>query len=413
MVSGKRICIVVHYEGMGGAARSLPLRLADLADEANLEFVVPGPGQAARELGELGEVHQLPYRALTFPDSRLGAPAHLARIAAQVRTFGGHFDEHRPDLVLTSSMMVPMAVLAARRRGIPALVHSSVLLNAERLPSPVKRASGRILIGRISSWATTVVACSESVADQFSARRRVEVVYPPIAESREPGDGRALRASRGIEPGQLCVTMVGNISRGRGQDVLVRAMAVVRDRLPEARCLIVGAPFERPRDLAYNERLNNLIRGMGLRDVVSFTGPVDRVADVYAASDVVVNPARVPESFGRVACEALLAGTPVVSSRVGAVEEVLEHRGNSLLVPPDDPAALADAVIESITDRAAARKRTEAGRAEVLARFSPEPIAARFRQVVEGTLDGRAQPLPSEEPPAPSAPRPPAAEAPA
>jgi glycosyltransferase involved in cell wall biosynthesis len=388
------------------------LRLADLADDATLEFVVPGAGLAARELGRLGEVHQLPYRALTFPDSHFGAPAHLARIAAQERTFGRHFDEHHPDLVLTSSMMVPMAVLAARRRRIPALVHSSVLLNAERLPSPLKRASGRILINRISSWATAVVACSESVADQFGNRHRVEVVYPPIAESIEPGDGRALRASRGIEPGQPCVTMVGNISRGRGQDVLVRAMAEIRGRLPEARCLIVGAAFDRPRDLAYNERLANLVRGLGLGGVVSFTGPISRVADVYAASDVVVNPARVPESFGRVACEALLAGTPVVSSRVGAVEEVLRDRGNALLVPPDDPSALADAVVESIADPAAARERTEAGRAEVLARFSPEPIAARFRQVVEGTLGGLPAPLPSEEPPAPSAPHPPAAEAP-
>jgi phosphatidylinositol alpha-1,6-mannosyltransferase len=203
--------------------------------------------------------------------------------------------------------------------------------------------------------------------------------------------------------------MVGNISRGRGQDVLVRAMVDVRRRLTGARCLIVGAPFNRPRDLAYRDRLANLVRGSGLEQTVVFTGPLEEIADVYAAADVVVNPARVPESFGRVACEALSAGKPVVSTRVGAVEEVLEHGRNALLVEPEQPSALADAIVASIQDSAAAEARVEAGQAEVRARFSPEPLAARFREIIEETLGPHPQGGPSGEPQAPAPRQPPTA----
>jgi len=197
--------------------------------------------------------------------------------------------------------------------------------------------------------------------------------------------------------------MAGNITRGRGQDLLLRAMPLVRAHLPGAHCLIAGDPFDRQRDLDYRRRLTNLSRELEIEDAVSFTGLVERVSDVYAASDVVVNPARIPESFGRVACEALLAGRPVVSTRVGAVTEVLAHRRTALLVEPDAPVELAAALVELIEDRRLAEELVAAGRQEVLRRFAPEPAAARFRQLAEEALTGEPSEQPATEPAAPSA----------
>ncbi len=415
-MSGKRICVVVHYGGMGGVARSLPLRLERLAEEAELEFLVPCAGPVAERLAALGPVETLGYDALTFPDGGHRAPSHLLALAAQQRRFRSHFQRTRPDLVITSSMMLPTAVRAARRERIPVLVHCSLLLTTERLPSGFKRWTADVLVRRTFEWAERVVACSQMAADQFDGLGDpVEVVYPPIAEPEEGLDegAAALRRHHGIPPGQACIAVVGNITRGRGQDVVVRAMPAVRERIPDARLLIVGAPFDRPRDIAYRERLTNLVRGLGLEGAVHFTGPVDRIGEVYGAADVVVNPARVPESFGRVACEATLAGIPVVSTRVGAVEEVLGDRAEALLVDPDDPGQIAGALLDTFADPASASLRVESGRARVQERFRPAPLADRFAEIAAETIAAGLSTELSEEPPAPSPQPPPAAKAPA
>jgi glycosyltransferase involved in cell wall biosynthesis len=404
MIEGKRICVVVHYEGMSGAVRSLRHRLGGLARDASVEFLVPGPGPAERELSAMGTVHELDFSALTFPSSAVGAPGRLIDLKRQVRRFSDHFQRFRPDLVVLTSMMVPAAGMAARRQGIPALVHASELLNAERLPSPAKRAVARGLLKGTARWATTVIACSDLVAEQFSqADIRVETIYPPIATDGEPGDGGSFRRRHGIREKEPCVAMVGNITRGRGQDLLLRAMPLVRVRLPGVRCLIVGDPFDRERDLDYRQRLTNLCRELEIEDAVSFTGLVDGMADVYAACDVVANPARIPESFGRVACEALVAGRPVVATRVGAVPEVLDHRRTALLVEPDVPQELAGALIELIEDRQLAAEMVAAGREEVSRRFAPAAAAARFGELAEEALTGERAERPTIPPPAPSA----------
>jgi glycosyltransferase involved in cell wall biosynthesis len=403
MIDGKRICVVVHYEGMSGALRSLHHRFGAVAQDAPVEFVVPGPGPAQRELEAIGPVRALQFSALTFPSTAASSPGHLFELGRQAARFRNHFRRSRPDLVVVTSMMVPAALGAARRQGIPVLVHASELLNAERLPSVAKQATAQRLLKGTAKRATAVVACSDLVAAQFEpAEIQVETLYPPIAAQGDAGDRDGFRRRHRIPAQAPCVAMVGSVTRGRGQDLLLRAMALVRGRVPGARCLIVGDPFERGRDLDYRRRLGNLVRELGIEEAVSFTGAVDQVADVYAAADVVVNPARIPESFGRVACEALAAGRPVVSTRTGAVAEVLDHGRTALLVKPDAPAELAGAISLLLEDRELAAKMAAAGRDDVLRRFDPGPIAERFRQIVEETL--AAEPArPGERPPAPVA----------
>lgn len=414
MINGERICVVVHYEGISGALRSLHHRLGALAEDASIEFLVPGPGPAERELAAIGPVRTLQFSALTFPSTLAGGPRHLTELGRQVGRFRDHFRRSSPDLVIVTSMMVPAAGLAARRQGIPVLVHASELLNAERLPSPAKRAVARGLLSGTASWATAVIGCSDLVAAQFAPFGvPVETLYPPIAAQGAGGNRDEFRRRHGIAPDEACVAMVGNVTRGRGQDVLLRALPSIQARVPGTRCLIAGAPFDRGRDLDYRDRLGNLSRELGIEQTVSFIGPVDHVADLYAAADVVINPARIPESFGRVACEALAAGRPVVSSRTGAVAEVLHHRRTALLVEPDAPEELAGAVTQLLEDRDLVARMTAAGRDDVLRRFGPEPIAERFKQIVDETLAvGRVR-RPDALPPAPSTLPPDPVEAPA
>jgi glycosyltransferase involved in cell wall biosynthesis len=404
MIDGKRICVVVHYEGMSGALRSLRHRLGALAQDASIEFLVPGSGPAERELEAIGPVRALRFSALTFPSTAAGSPRHLVDLGLQVGRFRDHFRRAKPDLVVVTSMMVPSAVLAARGQRIPVLVHASELLSSERLPSPAKQAAAQCLLKGTARWASTVIACSDTVGAQFGpGDSGVETLYPPIAAPGEEGDRDGFRRRHGIPLDGPCVAMAGSITRGRGQDLLLRAMPLVRSRVPGARCLIAGEPFDRGRDLDYRRRLGNLVRDLEIKEAVGFAGVVDRIGDLYAAADVVVNPARIPESFGRVTCEALAAGRPVVSTRTGAVPEVLHHGRTALLVNPDAPQELATAISRMLEDRELATRLAAAGREDVLRRFDPESISARFRQVAEQALSADPVRRPDARPPAPSA----------
>jgi glycosyltransferase involved in cell wall biosynthesis len=215
------------------------------------------------------------------------------------------------------------------------------------------------------------------------------VAYPPIGAEYAHGDRARGRERFGLGPDDICLTVVGSISRGRGQDVAIRALARVRQRFPSARLLVVGSPHPRPVDIAFDEELRALAREIGVADAVVFAGTevsghgVEAMADVYAASDVVVNPARFAEPFGRVAPEALVAGRPVVASRVGAIPEVIRDGVDGLLVPSEHPDALAAAVIRVLDDPALARSMVESGRRRVLAEFGDDQDLAAWSKAFE------------------------------
>ena len=99
---------------------------------------------------------------------------------------------------------------------------------------------------------------------------------------------------------------------------------------------------------------------------------------------MVVNPARFAEPFGRVAAEALVAGRPVVASRIGAIPEVVRDGRDGLLVEPDDPEALADAVIRLLDDSALAERLVRSGRERVLERFGYEQDLAAWTAALVG-----------------------------
>jgi glycosyltransferase involved in cell wall biosynthesis len=145
--------------------------------------------------------------------------------------------------------------------------------------------------------------------------------------------------------------------------------------------VIVGDPHPRGADHAYRAELHDLARRLGVFDALVFTGHVESLGDVYAAADVVVNPTR-REAFGRVSAEALLAGRPVVATRVEAVPEVLRDGVDGLLVAPDSPVDLADAIARMLEDEHLAARLVASGAERVRREFTPERSLARFAAAV-------------------------------
>ena len=135
----------------------------------------------------------------------------------------------------------------------------------------------------------------------------------------------------------------------------------------------------------YEEQLRERASRTDLAGSVELAGYVHPTWPVLQDSDVVLVPSRV-EPFGNTAAEALLARRPVVASRVQGLAEVVQDGRTGLLVPPDDPRALADAVLRLATDPSLAARLATTGRADAAERFSVERYRRDMAQVLTGLV---------------------------
>jgi glycosyltransferase involved in cell wall biosynthesis len=174
------------------------------------------------------------------------------------------------------------------------------------------------------------------------------------------------------------VLFVGRDYGRKGGALLLEAFAIVRQRIPEARLLMVGCEVPRPRPpwldlLEYQSR-----------DTEAGRLAMDRA---YRESTVFCLPTRF-EPFGTSFVEAMGYGLPCVGPRAWAVPEIIVHGETGYLVDPGDPVALADALVRLLGDPALARRLGRAGRERVLERFTWPAIAERMSQAMGELLDG-------------------------
>ena len=180
----------------------------------------------------------------------------------------------------------------------------------------------------------------------------------------------------------LRVLLIGRISAGKGQDFLVDAVArLTPDERRRLRVRIVGdAPDGQG---AWREDLGRRVKAAGLGETVELRPFVADPSGHFAWSDVVVVPSTRPESFGRVAVEAMSAGRPVVAADHGGLGEIVRHGVTGLLFRPNDATELLACLRRLQADRALLAEMGTAGRARFEAEFSVATYRARLLRVLQ------------------------------
>ena len=212
-----------------------------------------------------------------------------------------------------------------------------------------------------SRFVTRIVAISRAVKDvlvEFGVDpARVEVVYSGTDPSKyRPGlDRDRVRRELDVPDGAPLVAKIANFYPGwKGHDVFLAAARLVLDRAPDARFLLVGKSTD-------SEVMRAAVDAAGLAGRVIMAGYRSDIPDVLAAIDVLANSPRAREGLSVAILETLAAGRPVVATRVGGIPEIVRDGETGLLVPPEDPAALAEAVLTLIADRDLAARLGAAG----------------------------------------------------
>lgn len=186
---------------------------------------------------------------------------------------------------------------------------------------------------------TTLRATGVSPQRVFVLRNGVDLeeCLRPLDLRRQAG----LRESLGLDTGGPVFLSVGRISANKGLEVLASALAIARPRLPEGwRWVHVGHGTGR-------RALEAKVRSLGLGERVRFTGFVDDAVkhNLFAIADVFVHPT-LYEGSSIATIEALAHGLPVIGTRAGGIPDKVIDGENGRLIPPGDPGALAEALLE-------------------------------------------------------------------
>ena len=188
-------------------------------------------------------------------------------------------------------------------------------------------------------------------------------------------DTISVTANRDGNNGPLILS-VGRLVRHKRITDLIAAMPRVATAFHAARLLVVGEGAERARLEAEAEQL-------GIANRVTFLDsvPRDRVLQMMGEADLLVLPS-LAETLSHVAIEAIVIGLPVVATAIPGLTEVLEHEKTALLVPPCDPAALADAIIRMLQDAPLRQRCVDHGRAVAREKFNWETNLAALENVL-------------------------------
>jgi phosphatidylinositol alpha-1,6-mannosyltransferase len=279
----------------------------------------------------------------------------------------------RPD-VIHAHWFVPqgiVAVLVGRILKIPVVItaHGADVYGLRgRLLDALRRA--------LASRCEAVTVVSRDMATKLPAvtSRRGE---PPRVMPMGVDTQRFSARPQNGEDSSQTVLFVGRLAKKKGVEYLIRAFPHVLARHPEARLTVVG-------DGPCHGELETLSAQLGLADRACFAGaqPPAELPRFYAGSRLFVGPSLVTrggdtESFGLVFVEAMAADCPVVGTSVGGIPDVVIHGRTGLLVEPESPAALAEAINRLLDSPAEAEKMRALARRWVRRKFD-------WRQVAQG-----------------------------
>ena len=295
-----------------------------------------------------------------FPIRGFARPATLARAAA----FARWCRTHRISVLQSCDLYAnTFALPAAALAGVALRVGSRRELNPDK-------SSGQIALQRQAyRCAHAVVANSNAAARQLSAEgvpsERIRIIANGVSMERF--------ASRLETRAVSTVLTVANLRTEKAHEVLLAAAAQLAPRYPQLRFQIAG---DGPR----MAELRGLAATLGVADRVSFLGHREDVPALLAGADAFVLPSR-SEAFPNGAIEAMAAGLPVIASATGGLLDLIDNGRTGILVPPDDPSALAHAIAGLVTSPAHASVLGAAARDEVTRRYSFDRMVRAFEDL--------------------------------
>jgi glycosyltransferase involved in cell wall biosynthesis len=336
------------------------------------------PGQSPNAFAETAREQEL--EVAVIPERRrfdLSAIPALKRLV----------DEQRPDIIVTHSVKSHFLLWRSqlwRKYPWVAFHHgyttTDLKMRAYNWLDRWSLPKADHLITVCRAFALELASTSGVALEEISVRHNSVRPKPNVVLD----EARSLKTRLGIANGERIVLTVGRLSREKAQIDLLAAYNHLLSTKTDLsiRLIMVGDGPERA-------RLESAAQAYGFKERVIFTGQMTDVQLFYAAADVFVLPSH-SEGSPNVLLEAMAANLPIVATDVGGVAEIVENNESALLVPPNDPDALATAIVRVLTDNELRQRLTTNASMLVATNYTPENYVRSLTDIYREVIHRRA-----------------------
>jgi glycosyltransferase involved in cell wall biosynthesis len=366
--------LVFEFGTLNGGEQSMLAVLPHFVG-SDLEFVglVPASGPLAPALGALG-IPLLSFDPRDTNGDRRQPPHLLEELHATAARV-------RPDLIHGNSLSMGRLTSALGTQiGVPSSAHLRDILGLSQ--GAVRQLNAN----------RALVAVSQAVrnyhVNQGVDAARMHVVYNGIDTERfaHLNSATSVRDELGLPADAFLVATIGQICLRKGQDVFANAAILAAPKIPDAHFLVIGERYsEKTESVLYEEAISFEVGVAGISSRFHRLGYRSDVERLLTEIDLVVHCAR-QEPFGRVLLEAAAAERPIIATKVGGTAEMLVDGESAILIPPDKPEILADAIVRLYRDPMLRRRLATAAKERVTARFSIEQSARLLGEIWRAAL---------------------------
>ena len=269
------------------------------------------------------------WSELSFLSNETMLPLSPRNYAKNVASLAAFIRAHDIEIVHAHAARdYHLAALAVR------LASRSRLVLTRHTLFPLRRINKVLLSG-----ASRVIAVSQAVAESLRKNGVIESSKITVIHNGIDVD----RFSRSTGSDSVLVGTVGHLAPIKGHDIFVHAAALVSAHRPGVKFVVIGE--DKSPQMDHRRQLENLVAELGLNDVVAMPGWRDDVSAALSSLTLFVSAAR-SDPFGLASVEAMAAGLPIIATASEGALEILEDGVSGILVPADNPEALAKAINE-------------------------------------------------------------------
>lgn len=306
------------------------------------------------------------------------SPFRMVRIARLLK-------KSKADIVHTHGYFASVIGRAAAKiAGVPIVIHHMHSTYWEYRKK-------HIFFERLLSLLTQkVVCCSKAVENFVTGHLKINpsktiVIYNGADEEKFIStENSALKERLGIQTTEAVVGTVSSLYRHKGHEYLLQAVPLVLDVFPSTKFLIVG-------DGPLRKKLEDQAKGLNIEAHLVFTGRRKDIPDLLSTMDIFVLPSCSREGLGISIIEAMASGKPVVGTKIGGIAEVVDHEQTGYLVPPQNPDALAKAIVNLLQSPQRAKEMGRRGRRKFEERFTRRKMLAEVEDLYLSLMKQREQ----------------------
>jgi glycosyltransferase involved in cell wall biosynthesis len=373
-----KILFVAHSFANGGAEKCL-FDLVAHCYEKGFACIVIGPekGPYIKKLNTLGaSVKRIKFGSIFISTKRYGRSKRMVKLIFNTYRVIKEIILISPDVVYSNTSGVLPGALAARITGVPHIWHIHENLITFKIKFIIPISLIKILIKRLSDRVIFVSYLALKSFFPDNLPNNAMVIHNGVRI--DPSIFRRIKSKENncidYKEATLNIGFIGSVEHRKGLDILILALAEIYCKCPVVNLEVWGAG-----EYSYLKYLKKICLDLSISEIIRFMGYAQNVELILPRYDVVVIPSRA-ESFSLVAIEAMAAGIPVIATRCGGPEEIIEDGVNGYLVSPNDFKGIEEALWKIYKNKSKAEEIAKKGQETVINEYNLE---AKLDSIVE------------------------------